>query len=229
MKSPLRFPITLKRLVLSTSLLTFLAAALVLVSGYLALPIPVTEIHDDPELVLETAPQTTLDILPLPSFIESVQNGRARQVVGVYSPAGLALPVVQQPSTNPGYVSSKPQVVTQFGLASYYGGLGFLAHNSLPAGEAFYQLRIGDAVFVVRGDGSTTEYRIAATETYQALSPDSPYSRFVRLDGSNAVISATALFMRLYDGSDRVVFQTCMRMGDQWSWGRYFVIAVPAG
>lgn len=43
----------------------------------------------------------------------------------------LSLPVEQQPAGQPGYVSTDPDVATQFSMAAQYGTVGLLAHNNL--------------------------------------------------------------------------------------------------
>src|SRR5262245_44878813 len=62
-------------------------------------------------------------------FSNSVQNGRADHVSGVYVPNVFALPVAQQPYGSPGFVSSENDLVTQFRMANTYGNVGLLAHN----------------------------------------------------------------------------------------------------
>ncbi|MDQ3004638.1 MAG: hypothetical protein M3R47_04550 [Chloroflexota bacterium] len=69
-------------------------------------------------------------------FSQAVQNGKADSLRGVYVPNVLALPVVQQPSGNAGYVSSNDDQATQFAMASQFGNVGLLAHNYL-SGKSF--------------------------------------------------------------------------------------------
>src|SRR5512141_1120107 len=66
----------------------------------------------------------------LPTFADfsrSVQNGDAKTLRGVYVADVFALPIVQQPASNAGYVSTTDGELTQFGMASQYGNVGLLA------------------------------------------------------------------------------------------------------
>jgi len=51
-------------------------------------------------------------------FSKTVQNGEAGALRGVYVADVLALPIVQQPASNAGYVSLDDGKATQFSLAS---------------------------------------------------------------------------------------------------------------
>ena len=161
----------------------------------------------------------------LADFVASIQDGSASTVRGVYVWATLALPVVQQPSGNAGYVSEQPGVATQFGLAALYGVTGLLAHNNL-AGQKFFDLGVGEEVLVVHGNGHAKAYRVTAIWRYQALQPDSPISDFVDL-ASGQTLSAKDLFLRAYTGADQVTLQTCIAANGLSTWGRLFVIATP--
>jgi hypothetical protein len=160
------------------------------------------------------------------AFVSKVKNGNANQVVGVYVENVMALRVVQQPPNQPDYVSVRNGEATQFLLAfSFAGNTGLLAHNFL-SGKLFFNLKEGDVVEVVYGDGSIQEYEIDKIESYQALNPDSPTSDF--LDVSNGeTLSATDLFYRVYGGDHHVTFQTCIAQGNNSQWGRFFVLANP--
>lgn len=178
---------------------------------------------------LQSSSQINLSskIQSLDSFATSVQNGRSSQLVGVYAPEVMTLPVVQQPSGNAAYVSTQQGVVTQFALASQYGSTGLIAHNTL-AGQNFYQLAIGDVVSLVYGDGSIQMYEINQVQSYQALNPYSPYSNFVDLSNPGVQYSSTDLFYRTYGlGGDMLVLQTCISRDGNDSWGRLFIIASP--
>src|SRR5512141_3349590 len=59
-------------------------------------------------------------------FSATVENGEADLVRGVYVSNVLALPVVQQPTDKPYYVSSRDGEVTQFSIASQHGNIGLL-------------------------------------------------------------------------------------------------------
>ena len=169
---------------------------------------------------------TTTEIEPLESFVQSVQNGQANMVVGIYIPDVMAYPVGQQPQSNAGYVTREPNQVTQFDLASRYGTVGILAHNDL-AGATFSNLGMDQYIIVVYGDGHQEYYIINEIQKYQALSQTSKFSDFINLDAAHERLSANQLFNRVYGPGGRLVFQTCIDAFGDASWGRIFIIAEP--
>lgn len=158
-------------------------------------------------------------------FYKPVQNGEVGILRGVYVPDVLDLPIVQQPADNPYYVSNHNGETTQFSMASQYGNIGLLAHNSL-SGKLFSQLAAGQEVHLVYSDGRIEYFVIKDVLRYQALQPESVSSSFRNLD-RNEVISAGEMFNRAYVGGYRLVFQTCIEANGNMSWGRLFVVAVP--
>lgn len=173
---------------------------------------------------------TQVENLPyLPSlreFVPTIKNGQAGQIVGVFITDTLALRVVQQPSSNPGYVSSEPGVVTEFAMAAQFGTTGLLAHNTA-AGASFDQIIAGQKIVLVYGNGDLKFYRVDQIRRYQALSPTSPYSSFTDLDEPGRTLSVETLFYQVYQSDGNLVFQTCIERDGQASWGRLFVIAEP--
>ena len=161
----------------------------------------------------------------LASFTLSVQNGQAGVVRGVYVDNVLAYPVIQQPSYNGNYVSDRDGVITEFGAARSNGNVGLLAHNTL-VGKFFSNLKVGQTVTLVYGDGRTESFVITQILRYAALSPYSATSEFKNLD-TNITVTASQLFSNAYSGSRHVTFQTCIEYNGNKSWGRLFVIAVP--
>ncbi len=182
---------------------------------------------------LTATPESTATPLPTPTplpppfldtFIASLQNGNAGQVVGVYVEDVMSLRVVQQPSSNPAYVSSLANTATYFALVRQMtGNTGLLAHNYL-AGAYFFNLRSGQMITLIYGDGNTEEYIVSYNEEFQALSPNSPTSNFVSLS-SGETLTSTDLFYRVFGGGTRTTMQTCIAQGSEDSWGRLFVIA----
>jgi hypothetical protein len=165
---------------------------------------------------------------PLPTFNDfskSVQNGQKDVLRGVYVDKVLALPIIQQPSGNAGYVSSNDGEATQFGMASQYGNVGLLAHNQL-SGKSFSNLTAGQEVRLVYGDGHIEYFVIKEVLKYQALQPNSPYSSFKNLN-KDETLTAEQMFKRIYFGDRHLAFQTCIEADGNLSWGRLFVIAVP--
>jgi hypothetical protein len=164
-------------------------------------------------------------LLSFAEFSKSVQNGEADVLRGVYVPAVLALPVVQQPANKPYYVSNRDGQITQFSIASQYGNTGLLAHNTL-SGRLFSQFAIGQEVRLVYGDGKVEDFVITQSLRFQALQPESVSSSFQNLDKIET-LTAGQMFNRAYTGESRVVFQNCIAAEGNPSWGRLFVIAVP--
>jgi hypothetical protein len=158
-------------------------------------------------------------------FVKQVQNGEANVLRGVYVPGVLALPVTQQPTGNPNYVSDKMGEATQFATASQYGNIGLLAHNTL-SGESFSQLAAGQEVRLVYGDGNVEYFIVSEVLRFQALQPKSAWSRFRNTRGGE-VLSTAEMFERVYAGDRHVTFQTCIRAYGDWNWGRLFVLATP--
>lgn len=168
------------------------------------------------------------DNTTLPSFSEfsqSVQNGDATALRGVYVPNVMALPIVQQPYGNAGYVSNNDGEATQFRMASQYGNIGLLAHNHL-SGSSFFELAVGHEIRLVYGDGRVEYFIVTEILQYQALQPTSPYSSFRSLN-SDETLSAEGMFKRVYFGDRHLTFQTCIAKDGELSWGRLFVIAIP--
>jgi hypothetical protein len=158
-------------------------------------------------------------------FSKSVQNGEADVLRGVYVPEILALPIVQQPVDRPYHVSNRAGEATQFSIASQYGNIGLLAHNTL-AGQFFSELTNGQEVRLVYGDGRVEYFVVEQVLRFQALQPESVTSSFRNLD-RNEVLSSGEMFNRAYVGGHRLVFQTCIAAEGNASWGRLFVVAIP--
>ena len=67
----------------------------------------------------------------LNDFLSKVVDGKPGIIRGVYSEDNFALPIIQQPSGQTGFVSNIDGVVTQFSLPNQYGVTGLIAHNFL--------------------------------------------------------------------------------------------------
>ncbi len=159
------------------------------------------------------------------SFVTMVQNGEQGVLRGVYVPGVLALPVVQQPLGNPGFVSQRNNELTQFSMATEVGNVGLLAHNFL-SGATFTSLSIGQEVRLIYGDGTVEYFEIDQILRYQALQPFSPTSQFRDLE-TDLTITAEQVFGKVYRGERHVTLQTCIDANGNSSWGRLFVIAHP--
>jgi hypothetical protein len=167
------------------------------------------------------------DVVPLTlqAFAAQVQNGSATQITGLYVEGVFALPVVAQPSGQAGYVSTAPNTVTYFSAAAGFGSYGFLAHNYL-AGANFFNVRAGQIVAVVYGDGHYQTFRVNAIRRFQATNPTSPYSSFIDL-AQGSTLTYTDLFYQTYGVNGQLVLQTCIAAEGNDSWGRLFVLATP--
>lgn len=161
----------------------------------------------------------------LPSFIESIKDGDASLLRGIYVEGLIAFPIIQQPYGNPGFVSSTDSVVTQFSIATEVGNVGLLAHNHL-AGVTFPQLKLNDTIILIYGDGHTQGFVVEGFQQYKATDPLSPYSYFKDLS-SDTTLSALDLFNKVYRGDYHLTLQTCIENEGNLSWGRLFIIAKP--
>lgn len=162
----------------------------------------------------------------LNSFSASVQSAYPNQLAGIYIQNLLAVPIRQQPSGQPGYVSTTPETVTQFAAASKYGSIGLLAHNYL-TGAQFFSIQRGSVITLVYGDGHVKYFQVTAIKEYQALTPTSAYSQFVNLAQPGTTLSSTDLFYQTYGLGNVLILQTCIASNNESSWGRLFVVAEP--
>ena len=180
-------------------------------------------------LLIPFMPARAAEGVMLPTFsdfVTTVTNGQAGVVRGVYVSNVMAYRVVTQSADNPGFVSQKAGVVTQFSMAEQYNVTGLLAHNNL-AGASFSNLVVGQEIRIIYGDGRVATYMVNQVARFQALQPNSDDSDFVDLS-SNVTYSAQTVFAMFYHGGDHVTFQTCIQQNGNASWGRLFVTAVPA-
>jgi hypothetical protein len=157
-------------------------------------------------------------------FVQTVVNHNASQVTGVYVRDVLALNVVQQPEKNYTYISTGTNAATQYSLASQ-GVVGLLAHNTI-AGKKFFNLKLGQKVSLIFGDGNMKRYAIKTVVQYQAINPSSYSSDFIDLK-TGEQLSGAEVFALVYLGGEHITFQTCITKDGNASWGRLFVIAEP--
>ncbi len=212
------------------SLLIGVLVLTILSAGFFINPVQAGSLPNSSQLsgiAAEVQPSSNQAALPsLKIFAASLTNGNAKSITGVYVPNQFALPVLQQPQGQAGYVSKQPDSVTLFRMAQQYGTTALLAHNYL-SGELFFNLGRSDDVYLVFGDGAMKRFKISRIDTFQALQPDSPYSSFVDLSQPDHILSVEDLFYRIYASGDHLVFQTCIERDGKLSWGRLFVTAVP--
>jgi len=165
------------------------------------------------------------EIPPLEEFIAQVMNGEADDLRGMYVPGVLADAIVPQPADQPAYVSSQTDTLTQFETASRFGTIGLLAHNYL-AGKDFFLLEEGQPLYLVYGDGRVESYILKEFMRYQALEPQSVTSDFIDL-ASGEKVSASQLFLKVFNRPGDVTLQTCIYADGNASWGRLFIVAEP--
>lgn len=123
--------------------------------------------------------------------------------------------------TSSGAATNRKQEVTQYALPLRWGCLAIIAHNYLEGGR-FGSLKLGDTVSVV-DDGVEKAFTVIEIKRYQALTANSPTSKFVDQD-SKQTISYAEVFRRHYETPGRLTLQTCISQGASSSWGRLFVI-----
>jgi hypothetical protein len=168
------------------------------------------------------------DIPPLPNlntFIETVKDGNAGALRGVYVSNLMALSIEQQPVGYPGYVSTAESVATQFSIATEVGNVGLLAHNT-HAGGLFSNIKQGDRIVLIYGDGRIESFMASSIQHYQALSPLNPHSEFKDLE-TQITYTAEDLFNNVYRGEYHLTLQTCIANSGNTSWGRLFIVATP--
>lgn len=184
------------------------------------LPAP-TEAPPSPTPTATVAPTEAVPLFD--QFVQSIANGDGSQRVGVYVEDLFQYPIVEQPSSDPAWITSNFGEVTEFRIVRQQtGNEGLIAHNYL-AGGLFFSLQVGDIAELVLGDGSVIEFEIFAIEDYQALSPNSPTSNFLSL-ATGEKLSASDLFYRVYGGNMTLTFQTCINRDNISTWGRTFII-----
>jgi hypothetical protein len=126
-------------------------------------------------------------------------------------PDESSYPIVQQPQGEYLYVSSRPDVITQFTLPQ--DTIWLLAHNYL-LGDKFLYINVGDTVTIYK-DNIPTRYIITDILSFKA---HNNWRTFTNLN-TNKTYSSTELFH--YIAPNKLVLQTCI----QDEWGVMFWIA----
>lgn len=185
-----------------------------------------------PFILVSSEPLPKLDIVPTPTlislskFIIEQRNGEPDELRGIYVDNLLADPVIMQPKGQPGWVSSKDGVVTLFSLAQDFGSLGLIAHYE-KAGGSFNKISTKDHIHIVFGSGKVDTYRVDEIRCYQAENYKDPFTRFIPLLQPDVLLNQQELFSQIYGVKDRLILQTCLPWGDNYKWGRLFIIASP--
>lgn len=158
----------------------------------------------------------------LTQFISNVANGNS-QITGVYVENLMATPVVQQPPGNFEFISNDPNTITQFMLTTPEV-IGLLAHNYL-AGKLFFNINIGDSIFIIDGYGGVAEYRVIEIDSYQVTKIDGVV-KYVDIHEYQELDTAQ-LFAKYYMGEKHLTLQTCITKDGDPVWGRLFITAIP--
>lgn len=182
------------------------------------------------EIVVPSKPDEVLstdneEIPSLGDFVEQVVDGQAGVITGIYAAGVLALRIVQQPEGDVAYISEEDGSATQFQSAAMYGIVGLLAHNFL-SGELFYNLRDGQEITLVYGDGSLQNYRINAIDDFERLVNADLQSDFRDLRAGQ-VRTVDDVFFDYYSGEPHLTLQTCIEKDGVWNWGVRFIVAQP--
>jgi hypothetical protein len=182
------------------------------------------------EIVVPSKPDEILatkneEIPSLGDFVEQVVDGQAGVVTGIYAAGVMALRIVQQPESDVAYISEEDGTATQFQSAAMYGVVGLLAHNFL-SGELFYNLRNGQEIALVYGDGSLQNYRIIAIDDFERLANADLQSDFRDLKAGQ-VRTVDEVFFDYYSGEPHLTLQTCIEKDGVWNWGVRFIVAQP--
>lgn len=193
-----------------------------------ATPTPTASVEEAGQVNLQTGvgtPESSLRVFD--QFVQDLKNGNHDQVVGLWVENIMALRVIYQPSNKPGFVSTEDETATYFLYPwEKAGNYGFLAHNYL-AGRYFFNIKIGDVITVVFGDGDYEDFEVTEVKEFQALQPDSPYSDYIDLQ-SGEQLTVNNVFVEVYMGDFHTTLQTCIANGTETEWGRQFTIAPPS-
>jgi hypothetical protein len=154
-----------------------------------------------------------------------VYNGDSNTVRGVYIENVIALPVIQQPAGEVGFVSDNSGEITEFQSARKNNVIGLLAHNYL-SGSLFYQISPGDIVFVIFGNGTIRRYQVEGHYYFERLDRSNLRSHFVDLS-NGATLTSDMVFDRFYKGNHQLTFQTCLARNGISNWGLQFTHALP--
>lgn len=171
-------------------------------------------------IALSLIPDYDLVLAPRPEFgqfVRSIEDGTSGKVRGVYVPNEFAFPVSQGWADNPR--QNDAGVVFQIPGADKATFL--IAHDGL-AGTYFYELKVGDEVRIVFGDGTWHSYYVSDIERYQVTAAND----FVAVNDPSVELNMDQMGTR-YLNTDLVIFYTCLPNGFNPSWGRLLVSAKP--
>jgi len=157
-------------------------------------------------------------------LLETQINGNAAQVVGSIVEGMFISPVMQQPESDPTWISNTENSLTSFQNARLTGDIGLAAYSH-QAGSKFFDLALGKTILIVMGDGTFLLYQVDSIMQFQAIEPGNPESAYIHPTTSE-ILTPTQLEQALYDGSGRLVFQTDISKDRIAHWGILVVTAV---
>jgi hypothetical protein len=101
---------------------------------------------------------------------------------------------------------------------------GLLAHNFL-AGAHFYDLEIGQKIWLIEDKDQMHGYQITDIHQYQRVDRDDG-DLFIDLE-TKISLDTSEIFDRYYAGEPHLTLQTCLENEGDPSWGLTFIIAEP--
>jgi len=152
-------------------------------------------------------------------------NGNPSEVVGAIVEGLFISPVVQQTANEMGWVSDAYNTLTSLQTARQTGDIG-LAAVQQQLGEKFFAFDLGQTILILMGDGAFLIFQVDSAIQFQTIDPENPSSDLINLN-TNEVYTINALEQYLYNGSNRLVFQTNIIRDGIDQWGRLIVIATP--
>ena len=156
-------------------------------------------------------------------LLETQINGNAEQVVGSIVEGMFISPVMQQPESDPTWISNTENSLTSFQNARLTGDIGLAAYSH-QAGAKFFDLALGKTILIVMGDGAFLLYQVDLIMQFQAIEPGNPEFAYIHPITSE-ILTPTQLEQALYDGSGRLVFQTDISKDGIAQWGILVVTA----
>lgn len=176
------------------------------------------------EAAAQRSGKSTVRLSALQALLARMSTEPGAYAGGLYVPDEFAFPIVAQPEDQDLYVSTKRNLLTLFRAAQQNGVTGLLAHNFL-AGALFYDLEIGQEVWVVESEQKQRAYKITRIEQFQKIT-GAQDEVFIDLR-TNDAMSTSEVFDRFYTGEPHLTLQTCLEGEGDPSWGLTFIVAVP--
>jgi hypothetical protein len=143
----------------------------------------------------------------------------------VFAPTIFSFPVIQQPVDSSVYVSPLPDWVTQYRPPTEAGVTALIAHNYL-AGQKFYDLKVGQQVWLFYEDHTVRPYIVTSVNKFRKVSPTLLTSDLVNLE-TQEVLTSNEAYDRYYTGPHHLTLQTCLEGNGRLDYGLTFIVAEP--